>query len=53
MLGNGIDPSFDPPLNAQSFLHDPGADGLDPLGLQEKVIIDKIDGPVTLVFELL
>ncbi len=52
MLRNGIYPSFDAPLNTQSCLHDPCADGLDAFGLQKKVIIDKINGPVPLGFKV-
>ena len=51
-MRDGIYPSFDAPLNAQFLLHDPCADGLDAFGLQEKVIVDKIDGPVALRFKV-
>ena len=53
MLRHRINPSFDAPLNRQLFLHDTVADRLDPLRLEQEMIIDEIHGAVAVLFEIL
>ena len=53
MLRHRINPSFDAPLNRQLFLHDTVADRLDPLRLEQEVIIHEIHGAVSVLFEIL
>ena len=53
MLRNRIHPAFDAPLNRELLVHDAFADRLDPLRLQQEVIVHEIDGPVPVLFEIL
>ena len=48
-----IDPSFDAPLNRQMFLLHAIADRFNAFRLEEKVIVDKIDGAIPVRFEIL
>ena len=53
MLRDGIDPSFDAPLNRQVFLHHAIADRFNAFRLEQKVVVDKIDGAIPVGFEIL
>ena len=54
MLRDGVDPAFDAPLNRQvAFLLHAIADRFNAFRLEEKVIVDKIDGAIPVRFEIL
>src|SRR5207237_4066224 len=52
MLGNRVHTPFDAPLDRELRIHHALANSLDPLGLQQEMIVDKIDGPVTAFFKV-
>ncbi|ALA57134.1 hypothetical protein NITMOv2_0698 [Nitrospira moscoviensis] len=53
MLRDRIDTPFDPPLDRETLLPDPAANGLDTLRLQQEVIVYEIDGPIAKLLEML
>ena len=53
MLRDRVDAPFDAPLDRELGVDDALADRLDPLGLQQKMIVDEIDRPVAAFFEVL
>ena len=53
MLRDGVYPSFDAPLNGQVFLLHAVADRFNAFRLEEKVVVDEIDGAIPVRFEML
>ena len=53
VLRDGVNPAFTAPLNRDVIVVDAFADGLDPFGLQQKMVIHKIDRAVAQLLEVL
>ncbi len=53
MLRNRVHPPFDAPLDRELLIHHTLANRLDPLGLQQEMVVDEIDRSIAAFFEIL
>src|SRR5208282_6930648 len=53
MLGDRIDPALATPVDGWTAVDQPFADGFDPLGLQQEVIVDKVHRTVAVFLQMI